>query len=125
MKSEQVAFGQRLRAALKANNQSQSPKEIAGLLPRFGGTPVTDQAVSGWLTGKSLPRRPNLVALARMLRMEADVLEYGSGASRKVQEPTLEWKISAVDRLAVDAFLALPAPRRKLIRELIDQLSDH
>ena len=123
MKSEQAAFGERFRAALKAQGQSESPKEIADLLPRYGGTPVSAQAVSGWLTGKSLPRQANLRALAKMLRMDMQALQYGDASGRHVAEPGKAWKIAAADQLAIDAFLALPAAQRKAIRELIASLS--
>jgi transcriptional regulator with XRE-family HTH domain len=119
MKSEQAAFGERFRAALKAQGQSESPKEIADLLPRYGGTPVSAQAVSGWLTGKSVPRQANLRALAKMLRMDPHALQYGDTAGRHVREPPKAWKIAAADQLAIDAFLALPSQQRKAIRELI------
>jgi hypothetical protein len=75
--------------------------------------------VSGWLTGKSLPRQANLRALAKMLRMDAQALQYGDASGRNVQEPAKAWKITAVDQLAIDAFLSLPNPQRKAIRDLI------
>lgn len=123
MKSEQAAFGERFRGALKAQGQSESPKEIADLLPRYGGTAVSAQAVSGWLTGKSLPRQANLRALARMLRMDPHALQYGDASGRHVQEPGKAWKITAADQLAIDAFLSLPNPQRKAIRDLIATLA--
>jgi transcriptional regulator with XRE-family HTH domain len=119
MKSEQAAFGERFRAALKAQGQSESPKEIADLLPRYGGTPVSAQAVSGWLTGKSLPRQANMRALAKMLRMDAHALQYGDAPGRNVREPGKTWKVAAADQLAIDAFLSLPNAQRKAIRDLI------
>ncbi len=123
MKSEQAAFGERFRAALKAQGQSESPKEIADLLPRYGGTPVSAQAVSGWLTGKSLPRQANLRALAKMLRIDPQALQYGDAGDRNIREPGKAWKIAAADQLAIDAFLALPNAQRKAIRELIATLA--
>lgn len=123
MKSEQAAFGERFRAALKAQGQSESPKEIADLLPRYGGTPVSAQAVSGWLTGKSVPRQANVRALAKMLRMDAHALQYGEAAGHQVREPGKAWKIPAADQLAIDAFLALPNAQRKAIRDLIATLA--
>ena len=123
MKSEQAAFGERFRAALKAQGQSESPKEIADLLPRYGGTPVSAQAVSGWLTGKSVPRQANVRALAKMLRMDAHALQYGDANDRHVREPAKGWKIAAADQLAIDAFLSLPNAQRKAIRDLIATLA--
>ena len=123
MKSEQAAFGERFRAALKAQGQSESPKEIADLLPRYGGIPVSAQAVSGWLTGKSVPRQANLLALARMLRMDPQALQYGKAEAQQVRESGKAWKIAAADQLAIDAFLGLPAPQRRLVRDLVAALA--
>lgn len=123
MKSEQAAFGERFRAALKAQGQSESPSEIADLLPRYGGMPVSAQAVSGWLTGKSVPRQANLLALAKMLRMNPHALQYGDSTGRSILEPDRTWKMAAADQLAIDAFLALSNPQRKVIRDLIATLA--
>lgn len=123
MKSEQAAFGERLRAALKQAGASESPAELVKLLARFGGTPVSPQAVSGWLNGKSLPRQRNLRALAKMLRVDPVALQYGEESGRKVREKAQAWRIGAPDQLAIDTFLALPASQRKLVRELIDELA--
>ena len=125
MKSEQTLFGERLRAALKSAGYAESPTEIARMLPRFGGDAATPQAISSWLHGKSMPRLRSLRALAKMLRVEATTLQYGSDASgRRVREQPPEFRVSAQDQHAVDAFLVLPTRKRKLVRELIEQLSD-
>jgi transcriptional regulator with XRE-family HTH domain len=125
MKSEQVLFGERLRAALKSAGYAESPTEIARLLPRFGGDAATPQAISSWLHGKSMPRLRSLRALAKMLRIEPTTLQYGTEASgRRVRDQPAEFRISAQDQHAVDAFLMLPARKRKLVREVIEQLSE-
>jgi transcriptional regulator with XRE-family HTH domain len=126
MKSEQVLFGERLRAALKSAGYAESPTEIARILPRFGGDAATRQAISSWLHGKSMPRQRSLRALAKMLRVEPTTLQYGTSdaSGRRVREPQAEFRISAQDQHAVDAFLVLPVRKRKLVRELIDQLSE-
>jgi transcriptional regulator with XRE-family HTH domain len=125
MKSEQALFGERLRALCKAAGYAESPTEIALLLPKFGGDPVTSQAVSGWFQGKSIPRQRNTRALAEMLRVDVATLQYGVEASgRRVREQPKEYRISAQDQHAIDAFRVLPARKRKLVRELIEQLSE-
>ena len=125
MKSEQVLFGERLRAALKSAGYAESPSEIARLLPRFGGDAATPQAISSWLHGKSMPRLRSLRALAKMLRIDPSTLQYGAETSgRRVREPQAEFRISAHDQHAIDAFILLPARKRKLVRDLIDQLSE-
>jgi transcriptional regulator with XRE-family HTH domain len=125
MKSEQTLFGERLRAALKGSGYSESPAEVARTLDRFGGEPVTPQAISRWLHGKCIPRQRNIKALATMLRIDPVVLHYGAEASgRRVREQSPEFRLSAPDQHAIDAFIALPAKKRKVVRELIDQLSE-
>ena len=93
------------------------------IMSRRKSASMRSQAVSGWLTGKSLPRQANLRALAKMLRMDMQALQYGDASGRHVAEPGKAWKIAAADQLTIDAFLALPAAQRKAIRELIASLS--
>ncbi len=126
MKSEQTAFGERFRQSLKRRGLTESASELAGLLASHGGVSVAPQAISNWLHGKSMPRPENMRALARLLHMEPQELQFGS--DRKVEESPADWRAgsaprSALDQHAVNAFLALPAAQRKLVRELIHQLA--
>lgn len=123
MKSEQAAFGDRLRMALAQAKITDKPTELVRLLARFGGGPVSPQAISGWLNGKSVPRQKNLRALARMLRMEPYALQYGEDDGRKVREKKTAWSIDLLDQLAIDTFVSLPPGQRKLVRALIDELA--
>ena len=125
MKSEQTLFGERLRAALKQAGYAESPSELARLLPRFGGDSPTPQAISSWLHGKSMPRHRNLLALATLLRVDPNVLQYGTDKSTRVREPQGVFRIAAQDQHAMDAFFALHVRKRKLVRELIELLSDY
>lgn len=123
MKSEQAAFGERLRMLLKRAQLSDSPAELIKLLARYNSVPVSPQAISGWLNGKSVPRQANLRALARLLHVEPQELQFGDG-SRKVREPVIEWGTrSALDQHAIEEFLGLPETQRKLVRALIDELA--
>lgn len=126
MKSEQAAFGERFRQALKRRGLTDSASELAGLLASHGGVSVAPQAISNWLHGKSLPRAENLRALAKLLHMDPQELQFGG--ERQVQESPADWRTGAAPRTALDqhainAFLALPAAQRKLVRDLIDQLA--
>lgn len=123
MKTEQDAFSERLRAALRQAGMSESPAELVRLLARFGGEPVSQQAVSGWLNGRAMPRQANLRALARMLSIEPQQLQFGD--DKRVREARGEWKVNPHDQLAIDAFLKLPAAQRKLVRNLIEELARH
>lgn len=123
MKTEQDAFSERLRAALRQAGMSESPAELVRLLARFGGEPVSQQAVSGWLNGRAMPRQANLRALARMLSIEPQQLQFGD--DKRIREARGEWKLNPHDQLAIDAFLKLPAAQRKLVRNLIEELARH
>jgi Helix-turn-helix len=122
MKNEQVAFGERLRAALQRARLGESPSELVRLLARFGGDPVSPQAVSGWLKGRAMPRQANLRALAKLLSMEPQQLQYGDD-SRRAREARHEFKLDPLDQLALETFLSLPSAQRRLIRTLIEELS--
>jgi transcriptional regulator with XRE-family HTH domain len=121
MKSEQEAFSQRLRAALRNAGMTESATELVRLLARFGGEPVSQQAVSGWLNGRAMPRQANLRALAKMLSMEPQQLQFGD--DKRVRESRGEWRMNPHDQLAIEAFLKLSAAQRKLVRGMIDEFS--
>lgn len=121
MKTEQDAFSERLRAALRQAGMSESPAELVRLLARFGGEPVSQQAISGWLNGRAMPRQGNMRALARMLSMEPQQLQFGS--DKHVRETRGEWRMNPHDQLAIETFLKLPASQRKLVRSLIEELA--
>lgn len=123
MKTEQDAFSERLRAALRQAGTSESPAELVKLLARFGGEPVSQQAISGWLNGRAMPRQANLRALAKMLSIEPQQLQYGD--DKRVRESRGEWRMNPHDQLAIETFLKLSASQRKLVRSLIEELSKY
>lgn len=119
---EQTAFSARLRVLLDASQVSASAAELARLLPRFGGAPVSQQAISGWLNGRAMPRQSNMRALAKMLGVDPLFLQFGEGA-RGVREPHGRVSEHPLDVQAMDQYLHLPARYRAMVRELIDALS--
>ncbi len=123
MKTEQDAFSERLRAALRQAGMSESPAELVRLLARFGGEPVSQQAISGWLNGRAMPRQANLRALAKMLSLEPQQLQFGD--DKRVRENRSEWRMNPHDQLAIETFLKLPAAQRKLVRSVIEELAKH
>ena len=120
MRNEQIAFSGRLRAALQRAGLGESPVELVRLLARFGGEPVSQQAVSGWLKGRAMPRQANLRALAKMLSVEPQQLQYGDDGKRP-REPRSDARIDPRDQLAIEAYMHLPPAQRKLLRQLIDE----
>lgn len=91
----------------------------------YTGKPVSFQSVSAWLGGRSMPKNDKLRALADLLGVEMHVLCFGGGPQPlKVREKPAAWlaTLNESDRAAVEALLALPAQRRKLVNELIKTL---
>lgn len=123
MTSESIAFAKRLAAALEAAGIEASPAVLEALVPRHGGGTVTSQAISGWLTGKHMPKKANMRALAKIVGLPPHVLEYGA-VSKGVRETHTTWPdhVPGHDRLAFEEFLLLPEAQRKLVRELITLL---
>lgn len=104
----------------------------AGLEPRpavllnlfnthYWGRSVTFQAVSRWLRGESIPEQDKLITLAEILKVEPQVLRFGEAVRQSVEERRRRWEegVGYLERETFDAFLQLPAPQRKLIREVI------
>ena len=123
MKDEKAEFAARLRAALKAADIEASASVLEKRFnSRYDGTPVTAQAISGWLSGRYLPKQDKIRVLAAIVGVDPHVLQYG-GKSR-VGEGRPVWEaLAAPDRAMVDAFLGLSPPQRKLVRELVAMLA--
>ena len=82
---------------------------------------MTFQAVARWLRGESIPAQDKLIVLAEVLKVEPEVLRFGDAVRKSVQAHHQRWNESVgyLERETFDAFLRLPAPQRKLIREVI------
>lgn len=59
--------------------------------------------------------------LAEWLKVEPDVLRFGTAVQLSVQQHKKRWEegVNHIEREAFDAFLQLPAVQRKVIREVI------
>lgn len=124
MDKEKADFAKRLRAALHDAGVEASAVVLEKKFnSRYGGVPVTAQAISGWLSGRYMPRQDKLRVLAAIVGMDPHVLQYGGKA--RVNEGRPDWSeaMGPRDRAMVDAYLSLPAPRRQLVRELIEALA--
>ncbi|MBN8212712.1 MAG: hypothetical protein J0M09_07310 [Xanthomonadales bacterium] len=71
----------------------------------------------------AMPRQANLRALAKMLSIEPQQLQYGD--DKRVRENRGEWRMNPHDQLAIETFLKLSASQRKLVRSLIEELSKY
>ncbi|MFZ3125695.1 MAG: hypothetical protein WA129_11475 [Acidovorax sp.] len=59
--------------------------------------------------------------LAKWLKVEPEVLRFGDAVRQSVQAHRQRWDegVGYLERETFDAFLQLPAPQRKLVREVI------
>jgi transcriptional regulator with XRE-family HTH domain len=120
--NEKLAFSQRLQAAMTQAGLEPRPAVLLELFNRqYWGKSVTFQAVSRWLKGQAIPNQDKLMTLAKTLRIEPDVLRFGSTLKLSVQEDQDTWhrNINYLERETFAAFLDLSTEHRKLIRELI------
>jgi len=88
---------------------------------RYYGKGVTLHGVNKWLKGQSIPRLDKIEALAKWLRIPLDELTFGLEIKQQIKEDRARWDdgIGYQEREVFEAFLALPAPQRKVVREVI------
>ena len=88
---------------------------------RWLGNPVRRQTVWKWLNGEAIPTQEKLQELAKWLKLDSHQLRYGDHVQTHLRAEQKRWDegISYLERETFDAFLKLPAPQRKLIREVI------
>ena len=117
-----LEFAQRLRDAMVAAGLEPRPGVLLNLFnAHYWGRSVSFQAVSRWLRGEAIPAQDKLLVLAEILRVEPEVLRFGQAVRHRVQERRQRWDegVNYQEREIFDAFLSLPAPQRKLVREVI------
>lgn len=124
-----AAFAQRLKTAIAAEGM-----EEWGAQARIAKeTGVTPKAVSKWMNSESMPSAAKLLALAKLLNVRREWLQYGDGGMRPgsvVQEPLQPYvkDIEALAGLATPRSLAvldrlgLAARQGRLTEEDIDLL---
>lgn len=123
-REESKAFAARLKAALRAAGIEPRASEVEKRFnSRYRGSAVTSQAVSGWLTGKSMPKPDRIRVLGELVGMDPHVLHYGD---KRVAEPKVDWPVGAGpdERKVIAAFLALPAKKRDLVGQLVAALGE-
>lgn len=88
---------------------------------RHWGKPMSLHGVRRWLQGETVPDLKKLETLSKWLGVSVLQLGYGPETLRKVEKRRAHWDsgIGYQDRDIFEAFLKLPLPQRKLIREVI------
>ena len=121
MKNVQKEFGERLRTAMtQAGYEAKAAVLEREFNLRYTGKPMTLHGVRRWLQGETIPSEDKLKTLALWLKVEPQVLRWGS-TPNQVREEKLSWEnaIGYRERETFEAFLALTAPQKKIIREVI------
>jgi hypothetical protein len=115
-------FADRLRDAMKAAGYDAKPAVLEREFnTRYWGKPMTLHGVRRWLRGETLPTHEKILVLAEWLAVSPQQLGFGDEIHRKVEQRRARWDsgIGYQDRDIFEAFLKLPVPQRKLIREII------
>lgn len=119
---QKLEFAERLQAAMRAAGLEPRPAVLLNVFnTNYWGRSVTFQAVSRWLRGEAIPGQDKLITLAEVLKVEPEVLRFGDAVRKSVQAQRQRWDegVGYLERETFDTFLKLPAPQRKIVREVI------
>lgn len=120
--NEKLEFSQRLRDAMVRMGYVASPSVLEHEFNlRWPGRSISNQAAWGWLNSRSLPTQDKLQVLAEWLKVAPEVLRFGEAVRHKVREHQRRWdeNLNHSEREVIDAYLQLPAPQRKVVREIV------
>ena len=116
-------FANQLRDAMVAAGFEPKPAVLEREFnTRHWGKPMTLHGVRLWLLGKTMPDFSKIETLSKWLGVSVHQLSYGGGLScRTAEQRRARWDsgIGYEDRDIFEAFLKLPVPQRKIIREVI------
>jgi transcriptional regulator with XRE-family HTH domain len=124
--NEKIEFSNRLRDAMTKSGYLASPSVLEHEFNlRWYGRSISNQAAWGWLNNRSIPTQEKLQVLAEWLKVEPQVLRFGEAVRNSVQQQKQRWDegIGYAEREMFDTFLKLPAPLRKLVRDVIMNLA--
>lgn len=122
MTSEKLLFAQRLIAAMQAQGYQPKPAILEREFNlRHFGEPVTLQGVRKWLIGTSIPSADKLLTLAKWLDVPPEELAFNKDMQKALEQRETNWQeeIGYKDKEIFDAFVQLPAPQKKVVREVI------
>ncbi len=122
MKNAKTEFAARLREAMEAAGFAAKPAVLEREFNlRYWGKPITLHGVRRWLRGESLPAHDKLLTLAEWLQVPPQELHFGVDIEKKVRQQRARWDegIGYQEREVFEAYLNLPVPQRKVVREVI------
>jgi transcriptional regulator with XRE-family HTH domain len=118
-----LQFVERLRAAMQVAGYAPRPAVLEREFnSRYWGKPMTLHGVRRWLLGETLPSQDKLLVLAEWLAVPPQTLLFGDAASGlRVEQRKPRWDagIGFEDRELFEAFLRLPVPQRRVVRDVI------
>ncbi len=82
---------------------------------------MTLHGVRRWLLGETLPSQPKLMVLADWLKVPPHELRFGAELPTRIEQRRKQWDraVGFEEREIFEAFLRLPVPQRRVVREVI------
>jgi transcriptional regulator with XRE-family HTH domain len=117
-----TGFAKRLIAAMEAAGYEARPSVLEREFNlRYWGKPITLQGVRRWLRGEVIPPYGKVVVLADWLHVTPQELGFGREVEERIQKVRRRWDegVGYQERDIFEAFLKLPTPQRRLVREVI------
>lgn len=115
-------FAQRLAKAMVTQGYEPRPVVLEREFNlRYSGKPMTISGVRKWLIGTAIPSGDKLLTLAKWLDIPPEELAFEKDIEKAIAQREVRWKeeIGYKDKEIFDAFIKLPAPQKKVIREVI------
>lgn len=122
MENAKEEFACRLRKAMQQAGYEARPAVLEREFNlHYYGKPMTLHGVRRWLRGETLPTQDKIIALAQWLRIPPEQLSFGIEIGQSIKEQRSRWDegIGYQEREVFEAFLSLPVPQRKVLREVI------
>ena len=123
MEKSKEEFARRLREAMEQAGYEARPAVLEREFNlHYFGKPMTLHGVRRWLRGETLPTLDKVVALAQWLRIPPEQLSFGLELAQGIKERRKRWDdgIGYQEREIIEAFLSLPVPQRRVLREVIE-----
>ncbi len=122
MNTVKQEFAKQLREAMIREGYEAIPSVLEREFNlRCWGRSVSLHGVRRWLRGETMPTEDKLLVLAEWLKIEPQALRFGSEKIKKIRANQQRWQeaIQHQERETFEAFLALPSPQKKIVREVI------